>query len=447
MENQEFSGSSELSDGHDTTETSARSEALLTPLVTRIFNVRDKPLEPKKPEEVDDQGQRKIPEPYDHYEPCRPSEPHTPYVLYEPYQSYEITELHASHAARKFLAPCEHHGYHAPRKPHKPHEAELFPSAKVMTSPSLVTRIPPRIPLSTLNDPGPCVFLRKWKRIQDLSRPKKQWGTPDRKLFWGNQDPICPISRSALNAQLTKRLENLAQPKEVSHRYVPNRAQYYYSCGRGSVIWEIPSSALFRKISKRIQKLAQPNRVKKEHVINRSFSDYLKKDSLKISDPSPRILRLSIAKGTDPNYLPPKNIENRVSISAQTAVIAPRIIDLAHPRLKIEGLCYPRETCEKPIHPISQAALFAKPNPRIVALAKAKPLHQDYLPAYDSYRPVSYAAIHSEASPRIQELANPSTRAPVHIVYYDPEVFNVKPAALKAQCSQRIQKLAEPLRR
>nr|KAF6432590.1 theg spermatid protein like [Rousettus aegyptiacus] len=451
MEKQEFTGSSELSDGHDTTGTSALSEALLTPLVPRILNVRDKPLEPEKPEEVDDQGRREIPEPYKHYERCRPSDPHTPYVHYEPYRSYEISELHASHAAGKLLTSREHHGYRAPRKLYKPREAELFPSAKVMTAPSLVTRITPRIPLSTLTDPGPCVFIRKCffsrKRIQDLSRPKKQLGTPDRKLFWGNQDPICPISRGALNAQLTKRLEDLAQPKEVSHRYVPNRAQYYYSCGRGSVIWEIPSPALLRKISKRIQKLAQPNRIKKEHIINRSSSDYLKKDSLKISDPSPRILRLSIAKGTDPNYLPPKSIENRVSISAQTAVTPPRIVDLAHPRLKIEGLCYPRETYDKPIRPISHAALFAEPNLRIVALAKAKPLHQDYLPAYDSYRPVSYAAMHSEASPRIQELANPSTRTPVRIIYYDPEVFKVKPAALKAQCSQRIQKLAEPLRR
>nr|KAF6432586.1 theg spermatid protein like [Rousettus aegyptiacus] len=436
MEKQEFTGSSELSDGHDTTGTSALSEALLTPLVPRILNVRDKPLEPEKPEEVDDQGRREIPEPYKHYERCRPSDPHTPYVHYEPYRSYEISELHASHAAGKLLTSREHHGYRAPRKLYKPREAELFPSAKVMTAPSLVTRITPRIPLSTLTDPGPCVFIRKCffsrKRIQDLSRPKKQLGTPD---------------RGALNAQLTKRLEDLAQPKEVSHRYVPNRAQYYYSCGRGSVIWEIPSPALLRKISKRIQKLAQPNRIKKEHIINRSSSDYLKKDSLKISDPSPRILRLSIAKGTDPNYLPPKSIENRVSISAQTAVTPPRIVDLAHPRLKIEGLCYPRETYDKPIRPISHAALFAEPNLRIVALAKAKPLHQDYLPAYDSYRPVSYAAMHSEASPRIQELANPSTRTPVRIIYYDPEVFKVKPAALKAQCSQRIQKLAEPLRR
>lgn len=150
MEKQEFTGSSELSDGHDTTGTSALSEALLTPLVPRILNVRDKPLEPEKPEEVDDQGRREIPEPYKHYERCRPSDPHTPYVHYEPYRSYEISELHASHAARKLLTSREHHGYRAPRKLYKPREAELFPSAKVMTSPSLVTRIMPRIPLSTL---------------------------------------------------------------------------------------------------------------------------------------------------------------------------------------------------------------------------------------------------------------------------------------------------------
>lgn len=100
-----------------------------------------------------------------------------------------------------------------------------------------------------------------------------------------------------------------------------------------------------------------------------------------------------------------------------------------------------------PIRPVSHAALLATPSPRIEALAKAKPLHQDYLPARDAYWPVSYAALHSKASPRIQELANPSTRAPVRIVYYDPDVFKVKPAALKTQCSPRIQELAEPIMR
>ncbi|KAK7831820.1 hypothetical protein U0070_016450 [Myodes glareolus] len=42
------------------------------------------------------------------------------------------------------------------------------------------------------------------------------------RLFWGNQDPIRPVSDAALKAQLTKRIEDLAQPKLVSRHYVPN---------------------------------------------------------------------------------------------------------------------------------------------------------------------------------------------------------------------------------
>ena len=47
------------------------------------------------------------------------------------------------------------------------------------------------------------------------------------------------------------------------------RVQYYYSCGRESVIWDIPSPVLLKKPSKRIQKLAQPNRFKIMHLTNR----------------------------------------------------------------------------------------------------------------------------------------------------------------------------------
>ncbi|XP_032962241.1 testicular haploid expressed gene protein-like isoform X3 [Rhinolophus ferrumequinum] len=308
------------------------------------------------------------------------------------------SEPHKLHASREPQVP------HAAHKAHKAHKAKLLPHAVVL-SPSLMTRFLPRIPQCSLSDPGPCDFVRNCffsrKRLQDLSRPKKQWGNPD-------------------------------------------RAQYYYSCGRESVIWEIPSPVLLRKPSQRMQKLAQPNRFKKEHLIDRSFSDHLK-DSLQIFAPSPRILQLAKAKGTNPNYVPPKSVETNIPISVLSAVATPRIIDLAPPRIKIEGLCYPTEISEKPIRPVSQAALLAKPSPRIIALAKAKSLHQDYLPACEPYWRVSSAAIHYKTSPRIQELANPNTRTPVHILYYDPEVFNVKPAALKSQCSQRIQELAEPI--
>uniref|UniRef100_G1LPJ1 Sperm microtubule associated protein 2 like n=1 Tax=Ailuropoda melanoleuca TaxID=9646 RepID=G1LPJ1_AILME len=445
MEDEEFSGSSAFTDGHGATETSAPSEALQKPFVLRLLDVH-KLEAPEEPEE-----------PHEPYEPYKPFDPHEPYELHEPYESHEpyephkAYEPHALRKPRKLREPRKPQDLHAPREPHKPKEAELLPrAAAVVISPSLVTRFPPRIPPSSLSgrcwgpsqgtedktqNCGAGFFSRK--RIQDLSRPKKQWGTPDRKLFWGNQDPICPIARIALKAQLTKRLEDLAHPKEVSQRYVPNRPQYYYNCGRESVIWEIPSPALFSQPSKRIQKLALPNRFKKECLINR--------DSLQISYPSARIVQLSTAKATSPNYVPPKRIETEISVPALNAVATPRTVDLAHPRIKIEGLCFERERSELPIRPISRAALLYKPSPRIIALAKPRPLHQDYLPVRDAHWPVSYAAIHCKISPRIQELANPNTRSPVHSIYYDPDVFKVKPAALKTQCSPRIHKLAEPL--
>uniref|UniRef100_A0A0D9QYI6 Sperm microtubule associated protein 2 like n=1 Tax=Chlorocebus sabaeus TaxID=60711 RepID=A0A0D9QYI6_CHLSB len=465
MENQEFLGSSapsEVTDGQVSTEIPTCSEVFQKPIVLRILDTHselgesedpEKHENPEEPEEVREQDEsEECDEPHESYEP------HAPYAPHEPRDSYAPWELHEHHAApklRKASEPRQLRQAREPRKPRKPREAketELLPSAAVMISPSLITRAPPRPQLSFLGaNPVSCDFVRKCfssrKRTPNLSKPKKQWGTPDRKLFWGNQDPIRPVSQGALKAQLTKRLENLAQPKEVSCLYVPNRAQYYYSCGRESVIWEITPPALFRQPSKRIQRLSQPSGFKRQCLLNRPFSDNSARDSLRISDPSPRILQLSVAKGTDPNYHPSKKMQTPISLSTLSAIATPRIVDLAHPRIKLEGLCYERQRSELPIRPVTPAAMLAKPSPRTIALAKSKSVHQDYLPDRDARWPVSYAATHSKASPRIQELANPNKRAPVHIVYYDPDVFKTKPAALKARCSQRIRELSQPLAR
>ncbi|XP_019653987.2 testicular haploid expressed gene protein-like [Ailuropoda melanoleuca] len=360
MEDEEFSGSSAFTDGHGATETSAPSEALQKPFVLRLLDVH-KLEAPEEPEEADKQTQQDqwnefdepeetlephtSYEPHEPYEPYKPFDPHEPYELHEPYESHEpyephkAYEPHALRKPRKLREPRKPQDLHAPREPHKPKEAELLPrAAAVVISPSLVTRFPPRIPPSSLSDPGPCGIARKWP-----------------------------------------------------------------------------------------------------------YSDYLTRDSLQISYPSARIVQLSTAKATSPNYVPPKRIETEISVPALNAVATPRTVDLAHPRIKIEGLCFERERSELPIRPISRAALLYKPSPRIIALAKPRPLHQDYLPVRDAHWPVSYAAIHCKISPRIQELANPNTRSPVHSIYYDPDVFKVKPAALKTQCSPRIHKLAEPL--
>ncbi|XP_048220074.1 testicular haploid expressed gene protein-like [Perognathus longimembris pacificus] len=448
MEEQDFSGSyaeSEITEGLETTDQSLCSEVCQKPLVLRLLNTHpEETVEAEEDEEAEDDEEFESYKSAIHFETRRTSsspkthEPGTPHKL----QGARV--LYTTRKAQEPTVSLE------PLKLHKPDKMDLLPTATVTLSPSLITRCPPRLYQSSQSArPASCDFVKKSsfsrKRIQDLARPKRQWGIPDRCVLWGNQDPIRPISKHALKAQLTERLENLAQPRKASLSYVPNRAQYCYGCGRESVIWKVPHAALFTQPSKRIQKLAQPNKLKRHYSIYRPYSDYLPRECLRFSDPSPRILRLSIAKAADPNYIPPKGTENRVSASALSAIATPRIIDLAHPRIKLEGLCYERERSEKPIRPITSAAMLAVPSPRTIHLAKSKPLHPDYLPARNAKWPVSHAATHSKISPRIQELANPNTRAPVNVVYYDPDAFKVKPAALTAQCSARVKQLAEPV--
>ncbi|XP_069868430.1 sperm microtubule associated protein 2-like isoform X3 [Dipodomys merriami] len=290
-----------------------------------------------------------------HFEPHRTS---SPPKTFEPSTPHKVQGTSVAHTTRKAQEPTLSL---EPLKLHKAEKVDLLPTATVILSPSLITRCPPRPPEASQSArPTSCDFVKKCsfsrKRIQALSRPKRQWGIPDR-----------------------------------------------------------------------------PN------------SDYFPRECVRFTDPSARILQLSMAKAIDPNYIPPKGLENRIPASALSAIATPRIIDLAHPRIKLEGLCYERERSEKPIRPIASAAMLAVPSPRITDLAKSKPVHPDYLPARDAKWPVSYAAIHSKVSPRILELANPNTRTPVNVTYYDPDAFKVKPAALTAHCSARVQQLAEPV--
>ncbi|XP_021066902.1 testicular haploid expressed gene protein-like [Mus pahari] len=457
MEEGDFSGSSvrsEVTDGQNTmttTETRTTSEPQPKPLVLRLLEVQNG----DEAEVVGEEGQE---------EDNEATKTHKSYEASESFRSHNSSDPRKSRKAsdslrsRKGSEPLE------PRKinyslrslrgseplqsagSQEDGKDDLFPNTVITTSPSLIARYLPRLQLASLKAHPvthdlvkKCFYSRK--RVQDLSRPKKQWGTPDRRLFWGNQDPIRPVSEAALKATLSKRIEDLAQPRLVSRHYVPNRVQYYYSCGRESVIWEISPPALVTRPSKRIQKLAQPNRFKTQSLIKRESPP----GTIRFSDPSPRILRLSIAKGTNPSYVPPKTLETKISFSTLSAVATPRIVDLAHPRIKIEGLCYERERSELPIRPVAPAALLANPSERTIFLAKSKPVHEDYLPIRDARWPISYAATHSQVSERVLELANPHTRSPANLVYYDPNVFKVKPSALKAHCSDRVKELAEPI--
>ncbi|XP_006250908.1 sperm microtubule associated protein 2-like isoform X1 [Rattus norvegicus] len=406
MEEGDFSGSepSEVTDGQNTnttmtTETHTTTEHQPKPLVVRLLEVHNCDEDEEDEEEEQEE---------DHEAP-KTHKSHEASVSFKSVNSSDspkASDLPLSCKASDFLGsskasdPSESFKALQSSESQEDVKDDLFSNAVIRTSPSLMTGYPPQLQLTSLRaHPATRDLVKKCfysrKRVQDLSRPKKQWGTPDRRLFWGNQEPIRPVSEAALKAPSSKRIEDLAQPRLVSRHYVPNREN-------------LPGT-------------------------------------LRYSDPSPRILRLSIAKGTDPNYIPPKTIQTKISFSTLSAVASPRIVDLAHPRIKIEGLCYERERSELPIRPVAPAALLANPSERTIFLAKSKRVHEDYLPVRDARWPISYAATHPQVSERIQELANPHTRSPTHVVYYDPDVFKVKPSALKAHCSNRVKELAEPI--
>uniref|UniRef100_A0A4X2KS03 Testicular haploid expressed gene protein-like n=1 Tax=Vombatus ursinus TaxID=29139 RepID=A0A4X2KS03_VOMUR len=239
--------------------------------------------------------------------------------------------------------------------------------------------------------------------LRDLSRPKKVWRAPDRKLVWGNQDTIRPLSFNALNAKLTKRVERLAEPKKISKLHVPNRP---YS----SPEWHV-------------------------------------KDPSLIPEASVRIVRLSVAKSTHPDFVAPKQVETQITPAALHAHPSLRVISLSEPKVKTETLYFERGRNDLPIRPVSTAAMTAQPSLRTLFLAKAKTVHSDYLPVHPVQQPVSRAALKYIPSPRIEVLSTPNLRTPLSVNAINLDAFKVKDAAKVAVCSPRIVKLAEPIKR
>lgn len=175
MESQEFPGPSGLSDGHHTAETSALSEALQKPLV-RIFD-KYKQLEESEEagfsEEADEQDQRGESEEYAESEEI-PNHPKA-YELYQSYESHKPLkphapyEPHAPREVRKLREPRKPQGPPVSREPHKSQEIELLSRAGVMVSPSLLMRLPPQIPPSSLS--GRCWGLSGALSNPTASRP------------------------------------------------------------------------------------------------------------------------------------------------------------------------------------------------------------------------------------------------------------------------------------
>ncbi|XP_028928587.1 testicular haploid expressed gene protein-like isoform X3 [Ornithorhynchus anatinus] len=202
-----------------------------------------------------------------------------------------------------------------------------------------------------LDPAGKSVFLISLTRIRDrqLSKPKREWGSPVRRLDWGNQETIRSVSASALRAGLSERLEFLARPKKVHSSLC--RPKYLYSCGRESSIWKYPPGVTFSYPSERILKLAEPKRVHESYLKlrPRSSPEWPVSRAALTCEASEHLKRLSQAKLQHQDYCPPRTVETQIPRTALRAQASQRLTSLSQPKVKSESLVLDLGRKEEPI--------------------------------------------------------------------------------------------------
>uniref|UniRef100_A0A7N4NVA5 Theg spermatid protein like n=1 Tax=Sarcophilus harrisii TaxID=9305 RepID=A0A7N4NVA5_SARHA len=204
---------------------------------------------------------------------------------------------------------------------------------------------------------------------------------------------------------------DLARPKKVWRS--PDRPEYHNSWGRGSVIWKLPTKTFFHFPTPRIENLAEPKHLQEEFVRKRPYSspEWHVKDPSLIPEASVRVVQLSVAKSTHPDFVAPKQVETKITPAALHAFPSSRVISLSEPKVKTDTLYFERGRNNSPIRPVSTAAMVAHPSPRTMILAKAKTVHDDYLPMRPVQQPVQRAALKYVPSPRIVVLSTPNSRS------------------------------------
>ncbi|XP_071598997.1 sperm microtubule associated protein 2-like isoform X1 [Heliangelus exortis] len=285
-------------------------------------------------------------------------------------------------------------------------------------------------------------------RIQELAEPKKMAHAHDPRLVLGNQETIWTLSRASVRTQPSSRIVALAKPKQdfCKHRCRP---LFKYSCGRESTIWERPPLVDFGLPSDRLLKLSEPKKCQAAYLQQRprQSPQWPVSPAALSHKASLRTQELARPKTVHPDFLLGREVPTQISDAAASARASSRLQHLAEPRVRRLNCCYDYGFPESAIRPVSSLAQKAIASPRILELAKAKPVHAQYVPLRDAAWPVTKAAQQATMTPRLEELAQPCKRPSMSLVQLNPDAFTVKEAAKKAICSARIQELARPIKR
>ncbi|XP_015224621.1 PREDICTED: testicular haploid expressed gene protein-like isoform X3 [Cyprinodon variegatus] len=139
------------------------------------------------------------------------------------------------------------------------------------------------------------------KRILELAQHKTSktiWATtPCEKLRWGNQEPIRPISFSALRATPSSRIQYLAQHKrDFSAREDPRRPLHTPQCENNCPIWHVDPRMRNVVITARLLQLSQPKQTHKDYSSNRESAASVVSFASRAAQISQRVAQLSLPK-------------------------------------------------------------------------------------------------------------------------------------------------------
>jgi len=211
--------------------------------------------------------------------------------------------------------------------------------------------------------------LQANSRIHELAKCKQSkriWLTDyGPRILWGNQDTIRPLSRAALRATTTDRLDELAVPKK---RHSLDQVDiHYYSCGRNSSIWKIKPSTLKTKLSERIKSLAVPksqnpkfeaNRDIDDEDIGRESSIWKVSKAARSCKTRPRTAQLARAKNYHSQYIPNQEVMSFVSKETLKATASDRINQLSKPKVRKSGNFFECKSPESPIRNVPKMTRY-----------------------------------------------------------------------------------------
>lgn len=298
-------------------------------------------------------------------------------------------------------------------------------------------------------------MIEQKDRIMELARPKFSkavWETIEPPIIWGNQEPMKPLNKASLRAKATHRVSDLATPKQnfqLDHPQKCSRHYYLHSCGRSSVIWNVSPVAMQTQTSRRIEQLATPKQIHSEYKedrpnyvldCGRSSPILDVSEAARKASERSRTKTLALPKITHKDYQPPRTVQWIVSHDAQEAVPTDRLEQLAVPKNRKDG------SFRNPEWVVSRSARNAKANGRLHELAKPKQLTESYRPNLDIEElKVPVAALKAKLTERIDALATPIIRDTMDHVQFDPLAFRVKESALKGKVPDRIYDLSRPI--